>query len=69
MQMTIGCSHEECTKFATRQTTVAVAGERSEGERVLLWVCNDHAKLVEPGPRARRPLVRRVLAAANLRSV
>ena len=70
MEMTIGCSHPNCSKLATRQTLIELAGERSSGEKMLVWVCNAHAKHVPPGPRgARRGLVRRLLTFANLKTL
>jgi hypothetical protein len=65
MDMTIGCSHPECSKLAARQTLIEFAGEGSAGEKMLVWVCNEHANLVPPAPSgARRGLVRRLLTAS-----
>jgi hypothetical protein len=65
MEMSIGCSHENCSKLATRQTTVELTGVRSGGERMLIWVCNEHVRQSLAKPRA--GLVQRMMAAASLR--
>jgi hypothetical protein len=62
----IGCSHQNCNKLATRQTTIELMGERSSGERMLIWVCNDHVHEVLPAKRA--GLVQRVMALASLKT-
>jgi hypothetical protein len=68
--MTIGCSHPECSKLAARQTLIELAGERSAGEKMLVWVCNEHANHVAPAPGgARRGLVRRLLTFASLKTL
>jgi hypothetical protein len=67
MEMSIGCSHQDCTRLATRQTTIELAGERSGGERMRVWVCNEHTRMAQP-PR-RTSFVQRMLGAANHRSL
>lgn len=67
MEMTVGCSHQDCTRLATRQTTIELIGQRSAGERMLVWVCSDHVKAVQPIKKA--GFVQRVLALTSLRGV
>jgi hypothetical protein len=70
MDMTIGCSHPECSKLAARQTLIELGGKRSAGEKMLVWVCNEHANHVPPAPHdARRGLVRRLLTFASLKAL
>ena len=50
--MSIGCSHQDCTRLATRQATIELTGERAAGERMRVWVCNEHTRMAQ---QPRRP--------------
>jgi hypothetical protein len=67
VDMTIGCSHPDCNKLATRQTLIELAGQRSAGEKMLVWVCNAHANHVPPGTGTKRGLGQRLMMLANVK--
>jgi hypothetical protein len=63
--MTIGCSHQDCTKLASQQITVELGGIRSAGEKMLVWVCSQHMDRPTFTTSRRTGLVQRVFEFAG----